>query len=58
MFLSSADSGLKIALTDTGLVGTMPTRLRLRVGAESVALADGTVDVEQAVTQTPEPGPG
>lgn len=54
----SADGGFEFALTDTGLVGTMPTRLRLRVGAELVALADGTVDLGQAVTRTPEPGPG
>lgn len=51
-----ADGGLELTLSDTGLIGTMPTRLRLRLGVETITLADGVVDSERAVTRVPEPG--
>lgn len=46
---------IELSLSDTGLVGTAPTRLRLDIGPDSMTLAEGTVDPEGTVTRTPEP---
>lgn len=46
---------IQLSLSDTGLVGTVPTRLRLLLGPEDLTVVDGVVDPSGAVSRTPEP---
>jgi hypothetical protein len=46
---------LELSLTDTGVVGTTPTVLRLRLGPSGFSLEEGRTDLERAVSRSPEP---
>jgi hypothetical protein len=52
------EDALDLTLTDTGLVGTAPTRLHLRITQKGLSFVEGWTMPDRQVTRSPEPFTG